>query len=330
MHVISNVQKCVFIIFKPLIVTLSNMLLTILLLIFTVVVVPLVSFYFGTSLTLEQTEILYTMGYVLAGMIVYCFVVGEITNNNSQIDKLWSIIPLGYAWGMTYLGGWNERMILMSVLVTIWGARLTFNFARKGGYKWPIWAGEEDYRWEILRKKPGFNNRFVWMLFNLFFISAYQGTLIFLFTLPILTSLSENAVPLYWGDYLLAVLFVGFVVLEFIADQQQHVFQKEKRKRIEHNLPMEEYGKGFISTGLWAYSRHPNYLSEQSIWVVFYLFSVVATGEWINWSVAGCLLLIILFKGSSDFSESISAGKYPEYKNYIVNVPRFIPFLKRK
>ncbi|MBC9813072.1 DUF1295 domain-containing protein [Crocinitomicaceae bacterium CZZ-1] len=305
------------------------MLLTILLLIFTVVVVPLVSFYFGTPLTAEQTDILYTMGSVAAGMIIYCFVVGEITNNNSQIDKLWSVIPIVYTWGMTYLGGWNERMILMSILVTIWGARLTFNFARKGGYKWPIWAGEEDYRWDILRKKPGFSNRFVWMLFNLFFISAYQGTLIFLFTLPILTSLSENAVPLYWADYLLAIVFIGFVVIEFIADQQQHIFQTEKRKRIEHNLPMEEYGKGFISTGLWAYSRHPNYLSEQSIWVVFYLFSVTATGEWINWSVAGCVLLIILFKGSSDFSEGISAGKYPEYNNYIANVPRFIPFLKK-
>jgi steroid 5-alpha reductase family enzyme len=62
--------------------------------------------------------------------------------------------------------------------------------------------------------------------------------------------------------------------------------------------------------------------------VVFYLFSVVATGEWINWSVAGCILLIILFKGSSDFSEDLSAKKYPEYKDYQKRVPRFIPFTK--
>jgi steroid 5-alpha reductase family enzyme len=305
------------------------MLLTILLLIFTVVVVPVMSFYFGTPLTIQQADILQLMSYVLLAKIAYCFIVGELTGNNSQIDKLWSVIPVGYTWGMTYLGGWNERMILMSVLVTLWAARLTFNFARKGGYKWPIWAGEEDYRWEILRKKPGFKNRFVWMLFDLFFISGYQSTLIFLFLLPILTCLSTGAVPLFWADYLLAVLFIGFLVVEFVADQQQHVFQKEKRRRIANNLPMDEYHKGFIDTGLWAFSRHPNYASEQSIWVVFYFFSVAATGEWINWSIAGCILLIILFKGSSDFSEGISAGKYPAYKDYIANVPRFIPRFRK-
>jgi steroid 5-alpha reductase family enzyme len=81
---------------------------------------------------------------------------------------------------------------------------------------------------------------------------------------------------------------------------------------------------------LWSVVRHPNYASEQSIWVVFYFFSVIATGEWLNWSVVGCVLLIILFKGSSDFSEDISANKYPEYKKYQASVPRFIPFTKIK
>jgi len=68
---------------------------------------------------------------------------------------------------------------------------------------------------------------------------------------------------------------------------------------------------------------------EQTIWVVFYLFSVNATGQWINWSIGGCALLIILFKGSSDFSEELSAGKYPAYKEYQATTPRFIPFTKR-
>jgi steroid 5-alpha reductase family enzyme len=89
-----------------------------------------------------------------------------------------------------------------------------------------------------------------------------------------------------------------------------------------------EYAHGFVRTGLWSLVRHPNYTMEQSIWVVFYLFSVIATGSWINWSMAGALLLLILFKGSSDFSEDISASKYPEYKDYQKKVPRFVPFLK--
>lgn len=304
------------------------MLITILLLIFTVIVMPIVSFYFGTPLNTLQVEVLWSTAYIVAGIVAYCFVVGELTMNNSQVDKLWSIVPIVYVWNMTILGGMNERMLLMSVLVTIWGSRLTFNFARRGAYTWRFWAGEEDYRWEELRKRPGFNNRIVWMIFNLFFICTYQNVLIFLFTLPILTSLGDNTAPLMWVDYLLAALYVGFVVIEFIADQQQYDFQTEKYRRINNNLTLDEYAHGFVRTGLWSKVRHPNYASEQSIWVVFYLFSVVATGEWINWSVAGCILLIILFKGSSDFSEDLSAKKYPEYKEYQKRVPRFIPFTK--
>ena len=85
-----------------------------------------------------------------------------------------------------------------------------------------------------------------------------------------------------------------------------------------------DYKKGFITSGLWAFSRHPNYTCEQLIWVMFYLFSVSATGQWINWSVIGCILLVILFYSSAKFSENITANKYPDYKKYQENTPMFI------
>jgi steroid 5-alpha reductase family enzyme len=167
------------------------------------------------------------------------------------------------------------------------------------------------------------------MLFNLFFISAYQNVLIFLFTLPILMTITDGArMELTIYDWILAVLYVSAVVIEFIADQQQYDFQQEKHRRIKAGEDLGEYAHGFVRSGLWSIVRHPNYAMEQSIWIIFYGFSVVATGEWINWSIAGCLLLVILFKGSSDFSEEISAGKYAEYKDYQRRVPRFIPFTK--
>jgi steroid 5-alpha reductase family enzyme len=269
------------------------------------------------------------LAWLVAGVIAYCFIVGEISKNNSQVDKLWSIVPAVYVWDMTYLADWNERMVLMSILVTIWAIRLTYNFARRGAYTWKFWAGEEDYRWEVLRKRPGFNKPFIWMLFNLFFICSYQNILIFLFTIPILTLVGDNS-PLNWIDYLLSFLFVLFVLFEFVADNQQYVFQAEKHRRMKEGEALGDYEKGFIDTGLWGIVRHPNYAMEQAIWVVFYLFSVHITGDWINWSVAGCALLIILFKGSSDFSEEISRNKYQGYAAYQKNVPRFIPFTKIK
>jgi len=303
------------------------MLITIVLLLFTVVCLPILSFYFGTPLTALQEHILYDqMLWIVLGVITYCFIVGELSKNNSQVDKLWSIVPIYYVWHMAFMAGLPDRMLLMAILVSIWGIRLTFNFARRGAYTWKFWAGEEDYRWEILRKRQGFSNRWVWATFNLLFICGYQNTLIFLFTVPILTATTNT--PLVLWDFILAGIFVLCVVFEFISDQQQWDFQKEKYHRIAMGLPLGEYSHGFVKKGLWGIVRHPNYAMEQAIWIVFYGFSVLATGEWVNWSMAGAALLVILFKGSSDFSESISAEKYPDYKKYQETVPRFIPFLK--
>lgn len=305
------------------------MLQTVLLLVLTVVVVPLVSFYYGTPLNETQQAILGTMGISVGLVITYCFVVGELSHNNSQVDKLWSIVPIYYVWHSTAIGGFHPRAVLMSALVTLWGLRLTYNFARRGAYSWKFWSGEEDYRWEILRRRPGFNRRPVWLLFNLFFISGYQNVLIYLFTLPLLTVYSEGApAGITAADCILAALLVAAVVLEYVADQQQYDFQTEKYRRKAAGEPLGEYARGFVSTGLWAWVRHPNYSMEQAVWLLFYGFSVVATGEWLHWSVCGALLLLVLFKSSSDFSEAISAEKYPEYKEYQRRVPRFVPFLK--
>jgi len=296
----------------------------------TVIMIPIAAWYLGTPPSPAQVQILISCGWVVAGVIAYTFVVGQLTGNNSQVDKLWSIIPIVYAWYMTHLGGWNDRMVLMSVLVTLWGVRLTYNFSRRGAYTWKFWEGEEDYRWEVLRKKPGFRNPWSWLMFNLLFICGYQNVLIFLFTLPILASLAGGAAPLGWADYLLAAITVALVVIEYLADQQQYDFQTEKHRRLKAGEPLGPYSQGFVSTGLWTSVRHPNYAAEQGIWIVFYLFSVVATGEWLNWTVAGCILLLILFKGSSDFSEEISASKYPAYKDYQRRAGRFLPWFGKR
>jgi steroid 5-alpha reductase family enzyme len=149
--------------------------------------------------------------------------------------------------------------------------------------------------------------------------------LIFLFTLPILSAWQGSDTSLYWADYLIAGLMLLLIVLETISDQQQYDFQNEKYKKVELGQPLEgDYKRGFITSGLWTYSRHPNYTCEQLIWITFYLFSVSATGQWINWSIIGCILLVILFYSSAKFSENITSNKYPDYKKYQENTPMFI------
>ncbi|MEI6456660.1 MAG: DUF1295 domain-containing protein [bacterium] len=292
----------------------------------TLLAVPILSFFFGTALGPLEWKALNTLTIMLVIVVAYCFIVGELTRNNSQVDKLWSLLPIAYSWIVAGYGDYSPRLVLMSILVTLWGVRLTINFAMKGAYQWRFWTGEEDYRWVVLRQKPEFQPRWKWTLFNLFFISGYQNVLIFLFTLPAIVALQNNTAPLGIIDFVAAGLMFFFIVFETIADIQQWNFQSKKWAMIKAGGELTgDYKKGFLDKGLWALSRHPNYFAEQSIWVCFYLFSIAAGGQWFNWSIAGCLLLVVLFQGSSAFSEEISAGKYPEYSAYQKKVSRFIP-----
>ena len=274
-----------------------------------------------------QLQSFYNMLYLYIGSATYCFIAGELTKNFSQVDRLWSTIPLVYCWYFTFVSEMEPRLVLMSCLVTIWGLRLSFNFARKGGYSLIPWSGAEDYRWEVLQRDiPVFKKKINWSLFNFFFICFYQMGLIFLFSLPILAAWQANT-DISYVDVMIGLFMLILIIIQTIADEQQHKYQTKKYEFIKAKKEVRGvYKKGFIDTGLWKYSRHPNYTCEQLIWITFYLFSVSASGEILNWSIIGCVLLVLLFYFSAKFSEGISSKKYPEYKNYQKNTPMFIGF----
>jgi len=244
-------------------------------------------------------------------------------SNPSIVDRLWSTLPVFCAWVMLLLD-WNLRRFVMTCLVTLWGSRLTYNFYIKGGF-----SGGEDHRWVIVRLwYPGLQ----WEVFNFIFIVIYQLLLIVNFMSPVATATSMAPA---WGflDTVATVLCVLLVLGEAIADHQQFVFQTEKYRRREKNESLGPvYSKGFLDSGLWAYSRHPNYFCEVSFWCAFYIFSVPATGKLVNWTLSGCILLALLFlapTASVDLSESLSNNKYPGYKDYQARVSRFVPWFPK-
>lgn len=277
-------------------------------------------------------QLLRTWVWVLFFTVILCFVVGELTRNFSQVDKIWSLMPIVYSLITLSAFPSSPRIWLMSMLVAIWGLRLSYNFYRKGGYNIIPWKGEEDYRWSILRDHPMLKKRTRITLFNLFFISFYQQTLILLFSSPLLLAAKNAEVGLNGLDYLAAAFMLLFILIETIADNQLYNFHLQKQNKIPHdNKFSNSLKKGFMMDGLWKHVRHPNFTAEQSIWVSFYFFGVAASGQWFNWTLTGPVLLILLFAGSSSFTESISKRKYPFYENYILKVPKFIPLrLKAK
>lgn len=261
---------------------------------------------------------------ILAAVIcAFCWIASLITHDTSWVDRIWSIAPVVYVWVFAVAGIFDgrdaERLVLMAVLVTLWGARLTFNFARKGGY-----AGVEDYRWAVLRGRmtPGW-----FQVFNLLFIVLYQNALLVLIALPAAIAWRHPS-PLTAWDALFAVLFLGFLTLETVADQQQWDFHRAKKAAGGHLEP------GFVSTGLFRWSRHPNFFGEQLQWWMFYCVGAVAAvssglGFWggaVNASIVGALLLSVLFIGSTIFTESISSSKYPAYAEYQRTTSMLVPW----
>ena len=289
---------------------------------------PLLYLFIGPELNAAQLETLKILALIAGCSALFCFVVGELTNNNSQMDKLWSLLPIAYVWIAAINGGMTLRLVVMAILVTLWGARLTFNFGRKGAYKLKFWEGEEDYRWAVLRAKKEFQPRWKWTLFDLFFISLYQNALVLMTTFPAIVLMNVDK-PFGWIDVLAAVLMLFFIVYETIADEQQWRFQTTKWKMIGEGRKLQDlpepYNKGFNTVGLWGKSRHPNYFAEQGTWCAFYVFSIAGGIGIINWTMIGALLLIVLFQGSSAFAEEISAGKYPAYADYQKSLPKFFP-----
>jgi len=311
--------------------------LRIILTVVTTLTLSVLGFVFAfPNLSNTQKETLLILGIVCGASALYCFVVGEITHNNSQMDKLWSILPIAYTWIVAVKGDFKPRLVLFAVVATLWGIRLTFNFARKGAYKLKFWEGEEDYRWAILRSNGAFKNRFVWALFDLFFIAIYQNFIVLAITLPSFAVMDVTK-ELGLFDFIAFAGALVFLFIETIADEQQMDFYNTRKMLMEGGKKLEEipfpYSRGFNTNGLWSRARHPNYLGEQGIWLCLYLFVIgagLAQYGIFHWSILGSMLLVLLFLGSSTMGESISRSKYPEYDNYTKHTSRYIPLWKYK
>ena len=259
---------------------------------------------------------------VCAAITAACWVLSLVTGEFSWVDRVWSLAPAAYCLIVAVDSGFRPaRVTVMTVLVLLWSARLTGNFAVKGGYR----PGGEDYRWAYLR---GRLSKLQFQLLNATFIHPGQMAIVFLFTAPIHQAWLYSAQPLGWLDYLAIVAFVVFLAGESVADAQMLRFQKNKKRLVGEGLDVE---KPFMDGGLFRFSRHPNYFCEMGMWVTFYLFAISASNQVVHWTGLGCLLLIALFQGSINLTEEISSGKYPAYRDYQATVPRLIPlpFLTR-
>jgi len=260
---------------------------------------------------------------------VLVYLISEITGNLSQVDRLWSVIPVFYSLHFL-LYGWihglvSPRLFMSSGLLILWGVRLTFNYARKGGYK----RGSEDYRWAIVRT---WMSPLLFQLFKIFFIAIFQNILLLSITTPVyIILLNGSNTPLYWADILAVQVIIISLGIEAVADEQQWLYQQAKiyGDTMKQYTP-EALERGFPAEGVWAFSRHPNFLGEQGVWFGFYLLGCAASKQLFNWTAIGWISYVALFQGSTYLTEKLSSSKYPLYKEYQRKVGKFIPVSSRR
>ncbi|CAK1355628.1 hypotheticalsprotein [Cercospora beticola] len=258
-------------------------------------------------------------------------IASEINKNYSQVDRVWSILPtvfnFHYALWARLNGLSTKRVDHVLAFSVIWSIRLTYNYWRKGGYQ----IGSEDYRWELIKKQIG---SFGFFMLNILFISSAQIVLLWSVTLPtyVLMLTSQLKPEMTSLDMTIARLLLALVILTYFADQQQWNYQNAKKEyqktaKVPAGWTRAQMDRGFVTTGLWKYSRHPNFAAEQSLWVILYQWSCFQSDTMYNWTCCGAIAYLLVFQGSTPLTERISGGKYPEYSLYQKRVGKFLPKL---
>ena len=213
---------------------------------------------------------------VAATFVVFAFSRG--LKCSSMYDAYWSVAPIVIVlyWAFHPESGVHPiRAGAVIFLVTWWGIRLTYNWARS-------WPGlhHTDWRYVIMKEKAPS----LWLLSDLFGIHLFPTVEVLAALSGAWVAVSQGVNPLSWLDGVALVVTAAAITIETVADQQLVAFAKVKK-------PGE-----IMKTGLWRYSRHPNYFGELSFWWGLYLFGLAADPGYV-WTIVGPIAMIAMFVG---------------------------------
>jgi steroid 5-alpha reductase family enzyme len=229
----------------------------------------------------------------------------------SIVDIFWGFGFLGLSWFYRALGPEvSSRHWLLLALVTIWGFRLALYLL------WRNWGQDEDPRYQTMRNYRGAS--FWWMsLFTIFFL---QGVLIWLIATPLFVVQLSTGPPLWMWTDVLGLLFwsIGFF-FETVGDWQLARFKADPANQ----------GR-VMRTGLWAYTRHPNYFGDAMVWWGYFLLALAVPGS--LWTILSPLLMTVLLLKVSGVAllEQTITERRPDYYDYSTRTNTFLPWLPRR
>jgi steroid 5-alpha reductase family enzyme len=248
---------------------------------------------------------------VVATAVVFAF--SLMLDNSSMYDPYWSIAPIPIVLYWATAPGGSEavpmRQFLVVLLVAAWGVRLTANWAAR-------WHGlsDEDFRYVEIRGKTG---RLYWPA-SFFSIHLFPTGWVFLGLLSTWPALNGPARPLGWLDAAAVLITFGAIVIEGISDLQLRRFMSTRRDK-----------ESVLDTGLWAWSRHPNYFGEVMFWWGLWLLGYAARPSW-AWTAVGPISITLLFAlVSIPWMDRRMLSRHPSWAGHMKRTSAFFPLPPR-
>jgi steroid 5-alpha reductase family enzyme len=258
---------------------------------------------------------MYINAFLDAGVLVLCLMVllwliSLILRNSSIVDIFWGTGFVLVAW-LTFVlfpDGYLPRKILSVAIVTVWGLRLSIHiFLRNKGKG-------EDFRYQKWRKEAGAS----WWYRSFFKVFLLQGILMWIISLPVIAAQVSPKSPLNFLDYLGVVVWAIGFFFEAAGDTQLVSFKSNPANK----------GK-VLDSGVWKYSRHPNYFGDAFQWWGFYILALSAGYGWTVISPVIMTLLLVRVSGVALLEKTLKESK-PEYKEYMETTSSFFPLPPRK
>jgi steroid 5-alpha reductase family enzyme len=228
-----------------------------------------------------------------------------IIKDASIIDSFWGLGFVILAWFYYFKTADSQsfRALVLCILVTLWGVRLALHiYIRNHGQG-------EDYRYQAMRAEHG--KSFWWISYLRVYL--LQGFLLWIIAAPLLIGQISIVNNLQLTDYLGIIIWIVGFLFEAIGDWQLVQFKKNP----------ENKGK-VMNTGLWKYTRHPNYFGDAFLWWGYYLFTFSAGGYWTIISPILMTFLLMRVSGVALLEKKLVETK-PQYADYVRNTPAFFP-----
>jgi steroid 5-alpha reductase family enzyme len=260
---------------------------------------------------MDSPEVLGLSVLIVLAYMVAIWLLSLLTKNASIVDIFWGLgFVLLAAVYFVATDGFIGRKALITTLVAIWGLRLSLYIL------WRNWGKGEDYRYRRWREQAG--GKFWWT--SLFQVFLLQGLLLWLISAPILAAQFNDDPDHFSAFDLLGALVwsVGFF-FEAVGDWQLARFKSDPANK----------GK-VMRSGLWAYTRHPNYFGEATLWWGYYLIAAgTAGGHWTFFSPILMTVLLLRVSGVA-LLERTQVETKPQYRDYIESTSAFFPWFPRK